>query len=151
MGHRYSALLLCFLVYPAVFIGAALVLICIGHWVIARQSRRTSEQGLVIAIFTMLISGLAQATATSMSRLRPLKYDLFAYRIDTVFGQPSFVLGRFVEHHVWLECLLQVAYGILPNVVAVVLLGYVRESAQKLRFILYSFGMNLLVAPFFTC
>lgn len=145
--HIYRDLISSFIEYPAVFVGVVLVLTCIARWVALRETRETSEQALVVAIFTILIGGSAQAIATSMSRLRPFKYDLYAYKLDSIFGQPSFVLGRFVQHHFWLECVLQVAYGVLPNVVAAVLIFQLFRSLPNVRFVVYSFGLNLLAAP----
>jgi Zn-dependent protease with chaperone function len=82
--------------YPSVALGAILILGSVARWFIVPTDQRRTEYVLVAAIFTMLLSFVAQMIANSMSRLRPLKYDLFIYRFDAVFGQPSFALGRFV-------------------------------------------------------
>jgi membrane-associated phospholipid phosphatase len=97
----------------------------------------------------MLISAVAQAIADGMSQLRPLKYDLFIYQFDAWFGQPSFALGRIVQRHIWLEVILQIAYGIMPNVVAAALAAYIYLAEAELPIVLKAFAINLLAAPAF--
>lgn len=48
---------------------------------------------------------------SGLSLLRPLKYDLYLYRVDAVFGQPSFILGAFSRHHAWFADAMILAYS----------------------------------------
>lgn len=134
---------------PSVAIGAILIIGCIFRWSVIASDRRRTEYVLIAAIFTVLISAGAQAVADNMSRLRPLKYDLFIYQFDAWFGQPSFVLGRMVQRHFWLEVILEVAYGVLPNVVAAVLAAYIFLFEGEVAALVKAFAINLLAAPVF--
>ena len=142
-------MLAAFFTYPAVFFAAALIVVFIGRWLTSPSDRTLSEYALVGSIFTLLISILVQIIANALSPIRPLKYDLFAYRMDALFGQPSFVLGRFAQHHLWIQLVLQVAYGILPNVVALLLAAHIFSARDRVRFLIYAFTLNILAAPLF--
>ena len=134
--------------YPSVALGVMLILGCMARWLAVPTDRRRTEYVLVTAIFTILISSTAQAIANHLSRLRPLKYDLYVYAFDTFFGQPSFALGRFTLRHLWLEWILQFAYGIMPTVATLVLVPYIYLRESELRAAVKALMINLLAAPF---
>lgn len=135
--------------YPSVVLGVMLVLGCMARWLAVPLDRKRTEYVLITAIFTILISATAQSIANHLSRLRPLKYDLYIYAFDSFFGQPSFALGRFTLHHLWLEWILQFAYGAMPTAATLVLVPYIYLRESELRPAVKALIINLLAAPFF--
>jgi hypothetical protein len=134
---------------PSVALGVVLILGCLTRWFVAPTDRRRTEYLLVTAIFTVLASSVAQAIANNLSRLRPLKYDLFIYRFDAFFGEPSFALGRIVQRHHWLELILNIAYGIMPTVATVVIGTYIYLREGELKIAIQALVIGLLAAPVF--
>jgi hypothetical protein len=136
---------------PGVAVGSLLVLAIVTLWFLfpSALDRRRSEYLLLVTIFSALLSGLAQAIANRLSVLRPLKYDLYLYRMDAVLGQPSFALGRLVAPHRWLQLVLEFAYGLLPVVVSILLGAYIWKREAECGTVLKAFLLNLLFAPAF--
>jgi hypothetical protein len=137
------------LVYPSFALLAVIIVGCLLRWQLVPNDRRRTELVMTIAILASIISALAQAIANGLSRLRPLKADLYIYRFDALFSQPSFFLGRIAIRHLWLEVLLQFAYGVLPIAVSAVIAAYIYLRPAELRFVVLAFALNLFVAPIF--
>ena len=97
----------------------------------------------------MVVNPIANAIASSLSPLRPMKLDLFAYVADSHLGNPAFVLGRLVMPHPWLIYLLHVAYGLVPIAVFLVIAAYVITGSPGMPLLLKAFVLNLLLAPLF--
>jgi hypothetical protein len=134
-------------VYPSVACVAALVPLLAARWYFVPLDRKRTEWVLVVTALAVPLCAAAEAIANALSRIRPLKYDLFIYRIDALFGQPSFVVGRAVAQHLPLRILVSVSYGALPiamvGVFAVTLwLRSEFEALQALR----TFALNLIAA-----
>jgi hypothetical protein len=138
------------LVYdPSVVVGFVFILAVVWRWFAVPADARRCEYLLLIAIFAVIAGPAAQAVADSLSRLRPMKMDLYAYVADGYLGQPAFALGRVVAPHEWAKLLLNVAYGLLPiGALAVVAVHIWRRSADAIPALL-AFLINLFAAPAF--
>lgn len=139
------------LFYPSVAALAVLVFVLAARWSLVPSDRKRTGYVLVTAIYTVIFSAIAEWIANSMSRIRPLKLDEYIYRIDGLFGEPSFLLGRVVTRHLWVEVVLELAYGLLSTVAAAVLVAqlWVPESESEFRVALRAFLLSLLIAPLF--
>lgn len=105
-----------------------------------------TEYVLLGIIFALLTSMVAQALANWISVLRPEKYDLYVFRLDALFGQPSFRLGRLVQLHLIPRSLVSISYEILPMMAAGVFVLYLYRRSDEVRLFLYSFLANLFLA-----
>ncbi len=134
---------------PSVAIGFVFILAVAVRWFLVPGDARRSEYMLLIGIFGVIADPLAQAVANSLSGLRPMKMDLYAYAMDRYLGQPAFVLGRIVAPHIWAEVLLNVAYGLLPIAVVFVLTWHILRRSADVRSMVWAFVLNLVIAPVF--
>jgi hypothetical protein len=134
-------------IYPSVVVGLILLFGAAARWYLAPADRKHLKWLLVAVVLALPAEGIAEGTANALSRLRPLKLDEFVYRIDAVFGQPSFLLGRLVEHHKFLVILVSVTYGLLPMAMVAVFAIYLwyRTEAETLR-VVWTFVLNLFAA-----
>lgn len=133
--------------YPAVIGAAIAVLFAAARWFLAPNDRKRSEWFLAASSLAIPVPALCQFITIRLSQAAPLKLDQYIYRIDSLFGQPSFVLGRIAEHHLWLEIVGQIAYGLLPCAVLCVWAAYLwlRPEADALL-VLNAFVLNLFLA-----
>jgi hypothetical protein len=115
---------------PSVVVGFVWILAVVWRWFAVPAEGRRCECLLLIAIFTLIANPVAQAIADSLSRLRPMKMDLYAYLADGWLGQPAFALGRAVAPHLGAKVLLNVAYGLLPIGVIVTLSAHVLAAER---------------------
>jgi hypothetical protein len=99
--------------YPGVAFGFLLSLACAARWFIVPTDRKRTEWLLVGVMFANPLNNVAWSIAKTLSRIRPLKYDEFAYRVDRIFEEPSFFIGRLVQHHIALKILLSLTYNLL--------------------------------------
>ena len=142
--------MLSLLIYdPSVAVGFLLILAVVWRWFAVPADARRSEYILLIAIFTLIVSPAAQAVAESMSRVRPMKMDLYAYAADEYLGQPAFVLGRLVAPHAWAKVLLNEVYGLLPIGVIGTLAAAIVRRSTGVSAMVWAFVINLLAAPVF--
>jgi hypothetical protein len=135
---------------PSVVVGFLLIVAVVWRWWFAVPAEaRRYEYILLIAIFALIASPAAQAVADWMSRLRPMKMDLYAYAADRYLGEPAFVLGRLVAPHVWAKVLLNVAYGLSSIGVIVTLSAHILRRSAGVGSMVWAFVINLLAAPVF--
>ena len=134
---------------PSVVVGLVFIVAVAWRWFAVPADARRCEYVLLIAIYTLIVSPVAQAVSESLSGLRPMKMDLYAYVADGFLGQPAFVLGRMVAPHVWAKVLLNVAYGLLPIGVIVTLSAHVLRRSADVSAMVWAFAINLLAAPAF--
>lgn len=133
---------------PSVIVGLVFILAVGWRWFAVPADARRCEYMLLVAIFTLIASPAAQVVADWMSRLRPLKMDLYAYAADGYLGQPAFVLGRLVAPHAWAKVLLNEVYGLLPIAVILTLSAHiVRRNAVSAM--VWAFVINVVAAPVF--
>jgi hypothetical protein len=131
--------------YPAIALTLPLLLAVAARWSMVPGDRKRTEWLLVAAVLATPLGAFAEGIAIALSRLRPLKYDLYVYRIDQLFGEPSFVLGSLVYHHRALMILVSITYGILPVVILGVFALYLYSGGEALQ-VLYTFVVNMLAA-----
>jgi hypothetical protein len=134
---------------PSVVVGFVLIVAVVWRWFTVPTDARRCEYLLLIAIYTLIVTPVAQAAAESLSRFRPMKMDLYAYAADGYLGQPAFVLGRMAAPHVWAKVLLDVAYGLLPMGVIVTLSAHVWRRSASVSSMVWAFVINLAAAPLF--
>ncbi len=147
---------------PSVAVGFLLILAVAWRWFAVPADARRSEYILLVAIFTLIASPAAQAVVDSMSWIRPMKMDLYAYAADGLLGQPAFVLGRMVAPHWWAKMLLNEVYGLLPIGVILTLAAAIAASkptlpapvpvdleggAPGVKAMVWAFVINLVAAP----
>src|SRR5579864_5971687 len=142
--------MLALLIYdPSVVVGFVLIAAVAWRWFANPADARRNEYMLVLAIFALIALPAVEAVADFLSRLRPMKMDLFAYVADGPLGQPAFVLGRMVAPHTWAKVLLNVAYGLLPIGVVLTLCAHILRRSVGLSSMVWAFVINLLAAPVF--
>jgi PAP2 superfamily len=133
--HRTSFILMnsmnFLIVYPAVPCIFFLVIAMAVRWFLLPSDRKRTEWMLVIASVALPVNALAEWAASSLSTLRPLKYDQFIYRFDALLGQPSFALGRLVEHHLSLKILVSVSYGMLSVMIPLTFAAYLWLCSEE--------------------
>jgi hypothetical protein len=102
---------------------------------------------LLAGIFAVIAAAAAVAVVNYISVLRPLKYDLYIYRVDAVFGEPSFFLGRVVQRSRALQDLVSISYGMLTMVFVGVFIVYLYERSEaEVALLLRAFVLNLFLA-----
>ncbi len=99
--------------YTGFTIPALVSLICLARWFVVPTDRKRTEWLLVAVLLAEPARVLSLVIAQALSRLRPLKYDLYIYRVDAIFGEPSFRLGQIVLPHHGLDVVMQVSYSLL--------------------------------------
>jgi hypothetical protein len=99
------------LTFPELPACLAIMLACaLRGLIVPRDGWRTNWVILAAAVQVPMQIIVAK-TLDGLSLLRPLKYDLYVYRIDAHFGQPSFFLGRLAALHPWFRDLMLVGYS----------------------------------------
>lgn len=132
--------------YPSVALTLPLALALALRWSLVPGDRKRTEWLLVGAALAVPLGAVAETIAYALSAVRPLKYDLYIYRIDQLFGQPSFFLGGLVYHHRALMILVSVTYGILPMVIFGVFAVYLyRRNGDALQ-VVKAFIVNMMAA-----
>jgi PAP2 superfamily len=134
---------------PSVVVGLVFIVAVVWRWFVVPADARRCEYLLLITIYTLIVTPVAQAFAESLSEIRPMKMDLYAYVADGTLGQPAFVLGRMVAPHVWAQALLNVAYGLLPIGMILTLGAHVLRRSAGVSVMVWAFVINLLAAPMF--
>lgn len=136
--------------YTGFTIPALVSLICAARWFAVPTDRKRTEWLLVATLLTEPAVVFSLVIAQALSYLRPLKYDLYIFRLDGVFGEPSFRIGQIVLPHQWLGVALQVTYSCLP----IAMLGtfavylWLKPEAETLK-VVRIFALNLFMAPVF--
>lgn len=69
---------------------------------------------LIASLLTVPGSAFCGVIVAFLSKLVPYKFDEYVLRFDSVFGDPSFMLGRFFAPHLWLQTILAMIYNLLP-------------------------------------
>ncbi len=137
--------------YPLVPAVALVLMGCCVYALLHGTSRRLN---LLMAAVVLTIPGqiLAALGAVGADRFRPLKLDLYVYRIDRLLGfQPSFALGRMVLGHSSTIVLLALTYQLLPLAMVAIFAGYLRHRPEQEAWSMVSvFLLNLaLSVPFY--
>jgi uncharacterized membrane protein len=143
-----SRLVLFAIQYPSVIGTVVFFFIAVVRWFMVPADRKRAEWLLAATCLAIPAPALCEAATTYLSRLVPFKLDQYVFRIDGLLGfQPSFVLGRLAEHHLWLEIAGQVAYGALPCAVLAVCAAYLWAGSQRETLgVICAFLLNLFLA-----
>lgn len=141
------ALLVFFVAYSEILIVFALIAFLVCRWFLAPGDRERTEWALAASALAVPATMLAGGIAISLSRIRPLKYDLYVYSISSLFGGPSFVAGRLAERHLWLHDLIGVSYGLLSVMMVVTFCAHVYLGSKEdtIR-VTKTFLLNLIAA-----
>jgi hypothetical protein len=135
------------IVSPAVALTFPLILFCAGRWILVPADRKRCEWLLVASTLSVPAAAACDALTRWMSHLTPYKLDLYLFRVDGLFGQPSFLMGQFVARHFWLEVIANVAYGALPVAMLAVFAAYLwLRPEQETLAVLRTFVLNLFLA-----
>jgi hypothetical protein len=81
--NQFASLLI---YYTGFLIPALISLICAVRWLVVPTDRKRTEWQLVAALLVEPAVVLSLVIAQALSYLRPLKYDLYIFRIDAIFG-----------------------------------------------------------------
>jgi len=139
--------------FPSVVLVALLAVVLWIRWNLVPSDRKRTEIFLALVALAEPAEILAQLVANGISSLCPLKYDLYIYHFDKIFGSPSFAVGQLVFRHEWLLILVSIVYGLLPIAVLITLGSYlwlvgVEEMVRALK----AFVLNLFAAlPVYLC
>ncbi len=130
--------------YAVVFV---LTILLIYRWFRSPDERKRMEWLLVATLVVEPAGTLCEAAANGISALKPMKDDLYIYRIDQALGIHSFWLGEITARHWQLHVLVSVGYGLLP----VAMLGafaanLMWESEAEALAVARSLALNLLLA-----
>lgn len=109
-----NSLILFLIAYPGFAFITLIVPMLAFRWFTSPKHRKHTEWLLVCALFIEPAGMLCQFTANCLSRLEPMKYDLYVYQIDRALGLGRFVFGGWVDHSTALKILVSVSYGLLP-------------------------------------
>ena len=117
--------------------------------------RRRTDAFFLFAVGVVPALLLCEWTTNAMSRLVPLKLDLYIAAVDGCLGfQPSFFMGALVAHHVSLYCAMAIAYGGMPMAMLAVYAAYLwRRPATDAVRLLQTFAVAFLggVAVYALC
>jgi hypothetical protein len=116
--------------YPSVPCVFVLVIAMAVRWFAVPSDQRRTEWMLVVASLALPVNAVAEWCANQLDRIRPLKYDLYVYRIDALLGQPSFAIGKVVEHHSSLKILVSFSYGLLAIMIPLTFAAYLWLASE---------------------
>jgi len=117
------------------------------RWFAVPFDRKRSEWMLTLSFFGLFLSWLSERAVQLLGLLRTTRYDEFAFRFDSYFAQPSFLLGKIVYSHPGLMVLVSVAYGLLAvMMVATVGIYLWFRSEKETIFVAVNFALNLFLA-----
>jgi hypothetical protein len=99
------------------------------------------------ALFTFPAGWGSVALLHWLAQITPLKYDQYIFYLDSFFGEPSFAVGQYLTHHLWLKDISWCAYSALLDAYLIVFVVYVwlrseHETIQVVRTLL----LNLFLA-----
>jgi hypothetical protein len=106
-----------------------------------RSNVDRSAKLFLLTVFGAPLTMPAQYIALQLNKLRPMKYDLYIYKVDAVFGQPSFALG-----HLRYAPLVVVTYNSLGMVIICVCAVYMWQRPDETAAVLKTFVLNLFLA-----
>lgn len=84
--------------YPSLPFGVIVSSACMIRWHLVAGDRKRTEWLLVASLLVVPFNALAEHVTKALSVLRPLKRDELVYAFDAHLGEPSFVIGGFIDH-----------------------------------------------------
>jgi hypothetical protein len=124
--------------YPSLVLAPVCGVAAMIRWCLAPRDRKRTDAFFCFAVGVVPALLLCEWTTQAMSRLAPLKLDLYIAAIDGCLGfQPSFFMGALVAHHVSLYCATLIAYGGMPIAILAVYAAYLwrRPAAETVRLV----------------
>jgi hypothetical protein len=116
------------------------------RWFAVPADQLRNERMLLLALGCFLFAVAGMVGVRAISYITPAKFDLYVYKIDGFFGEPSFVLGRLIAGRPAVFGSMAVIYGLLPAVVMAILLLYAWWIPEGLGYAVRSFLLNVLLA-----
>jgi hypothetical protein len=107
---------------------------------------------LLILIGITTVFGMVTSFAVPLlNRIRPIKYDLYVYRIDGVFGfEPSFVLARAVRKSPFVAAFIVLCYrGLISAITAALAFHSISGSRREFRAAVRAFVLVIYVGAIF--
>lgn len=142
-----NAFLLYVITNPSSVVVEVLIAFTAFRWFLAPADRRRTEWLFIFSAVLGPISMLLQRVLLELSRLRPMKYDLYIYRFDMPFGQPSFRLGQIVAAHLWSRILVCVSYELFFAAMLGTLAAYLwLRSETETILVVKAFALNCIAA-----
>lgn len=137
--------------YPFVPIGILLFLFFGLRCIFSPSDQHRSGVAVLVTIVTIGAGSVALNFAYALSRVRPIKVDLYIYNIDRrLFGvEPYYILAPSLHGHHAVLIGLALCYGLLPIAAILAILVYLYRSPDEFRYIFLLFAINLLAAPLF--
>ena len=140
------------LVKTVPYLFAVIVLIPLCAFKAARAAdRKRWDQALAASVLLIPLTFFVQEVVSHLSLIVPLKADSYAFWLDSWFGNPSFVLGRFLTRHLLIREVARQAY----NNLALAIFGtYVlvlwRGTLDQATAVFKAISINLLFSiPFY--
>ncbi len=132
--------------YPPEVVFLPLILLyCAWRYSTARDKWRT-DRLLAISLLIIPIGAASHLVLQYMSALRPLKYDLYIYRLDRGF-EPGFAIWRVAERHPWLQFTLVTSYSLYTLAIVAVFAAYLwGRTEPESNALLKTFALNLVAA-----
>jgi hypothetical protein len=94
-------------------------------WKIARApGTKRWEYFFLAALSVFLFAVVTYGLLGWGGRVFNYRLDLYAYEFDRIFGQPSFVLGRVMQRHLWLNISLRTAYSLMFSAMLTLISAY---------------------------
>lgn len=135
-------LLICF---PSAVLCGCFALYVSGKLLSDSTDRHRDEQTFVTAILCFAFATGGSTVAGLLSVIRPAKYDLYVYRFDALFGEPSFLLGKLALAHRWIYVSIAWVYGMLPAVAMFVIVAYIKRRLPETGTVMKAFLWNVIL------
>ena len=141
-----------FVQHPEVIAVGVICPVLALRWNFVPEDRKRTELFLVWNLLLIPIEGLIDGVLFVLSYLCPWKYDLYIYRLDQPFGQPSFWIGRHVGAHQWSVDLVNLSYNVLfPFVICTLGVYLWRRTYEETMWVVKLFVVNMVAALGFYC
>jgi hypothetical protein len=96
----------------------------VAGYKMTRQISKRWEAYFLSSLSIFLFAVLTNAYLLWLGRHFTYRVDLFAYKFDAALGNPSFLLGRAMQRHLWLNLAARSGYSILFAALMVLLSAY---------------------------
>ena len=132
---------------PSSYVIVALMLLFAFLWFLIPADRHRTERLFLLCVALGPCSRCVGAVLQWLIYQCPLKYDLYIYRIDAWFGEPSFRLGQWLMGKPVPILLIVFTYGFVTAAIlgTVVLYAYLRSETEAHQ-IAVTFIVNLVAA-----
>lgn len=151
LGHALPALLIFLVTQPSLSFEGIFLFFLFWRWFRVPDERRSTEYLLILCMPIAPLGFLiVRWTLELLTRLCPLKIDLFVFRFDALFGYPSFILRAFALSHFWFLLLITFAYDLFyASIILVIAVNLWLTTPQRTMTVLKAIGLNFLLAPLF--